>query len=358
MRQKKILILNRGGSDNLGDQAIRKSLEMLFESRDVEVTFEDFTNVIEEHSYYSNQVKKTRELKKLISYLIPDKIKWYIKNKSIFNVLKKNIYDAVLIGGGQLINKNEIFAYSMYLWTKKVKKMNINTKLFLYSVGAMNEFSKSDYKYYKKSFNKFDDIFVRDEYAQVVLKEQFNVDAKLTFDVAFSYRKYKESTKNTTPKKDNTLLIGFTDYGRYKKYNTGLTKDEFYGEYIDKIKNYENQNYKITFFYTTKSDLVVAKEINELVFEKYNNIYEIANIQNLDDLINYFKVTKKVVSPRMHALILSSIYDCEVEPELLSDKIITFKNKYLSSKLDLNGIVNKIEEDIDYLVSIIKGDSD
>lgn len=350
--KKKILIINQGGSDNLGDQAIKESLTMLLEHNEFETYFQDFTSY--NYSYTFSETENNQKnivksiIKSFVKIFTPSKLRWYIKNRKIFNVLKEEKYDAVVIGGGQLINKNKTFPYALKLWAEKVKKLSNKPKLFLFAVGAMDNFSSRDKNLYKKTLKKFDDIYVRDEYSQNALLSNFGIESNLTYDVAFSYKKYKQ-----TKQKDkivNSVLLGFTSFERHKKYNKDIVYEDYLKEYENKIVDLQLQNKDITLFYTTVSDLKTLKEIKSNLPDIY---VKIAKIENLDDLIYYLNISETVISPRMHALILGKIYGCNVVPELISDKIVTFANKYLNVDYNLNDIIEQVEKDLKTMIKIV-----
>src|SRR5690625_115127 len=74
-KNKRILLVNRGSSDNLGDQAIRFTLESLIESIDGEVTFSDFTQFDNNiYNYKSNKKKRNGRrlsIKRILIKVVP-----------------------------------------------------------------------------------------------------------------------------------------------------------------------------------------------------------------------------------------------------------------------------------------------
>lgn len=354
---KKVLLINRGGSDNLGDQAIKVSLEKLLENMNCEVDFSDFTNIYKETHY---QVKKSRndskvKIKKKLLAIIPSKCRWIVKNYKIYKPcfgMKK--YDIAIIGGGQLINNNKVFALAMYLWVYLLK-FNKNIKVIIFGVGAMRDLTKSDRFFYKNALNKADEVFVRDIHSKKVIKELFGIDSKVTYDVAFSFNLddsfESNALKDVNSNERKKVLVGVSHFLRYLKYNNDKDAEEYYNYWAEYIINMFKSNLEVKLFYTTSEDLEVALAIQNLVKEKYSVRITVVDVKNLDELIHELKQADEVISPRMHALILAKLCDCDIKPVYISQKIKSFSEHYLGEDFSLEKIQERIVEDLNSVIN-------
>lgn len=347
-KKEKILLINRGWSDNLGDQAIKYTLEELLKSYNYEVDFSDFTQYKKNQDLnYKNKSKEIscREKKmfrKVISCIIPvstlRRISWIVKNYKIFKACFKE-YDLVVIGGGQLLNSNYVFPLAMFLWVNLFELFN-DSKIIIFGVGAVRNYNRFDKFLYSNALKKVDKIYMRDYESIKILSEVFNQNASYVPDVAFCINKLKsEEIVN----KRNEVLIGLTDYNRYKKYYNDKGRDEYYLEWEKIILHYVDKKYNVKFFYTTVGDLTEAINMQKTILNKYKTYIDIIEVNNLDELINAISHAAVVVSPRMHALIIAYVYGCDVIPFIMSDKIKVFKEQYLDDKsISLDELQNQV----------------
>lgn len=340
---KKILLLNRGSSDNLGDQAISFTLQSMLKSLGYEVDFRDLTekNTKKRDYYYEAQEKyksgtsNNKSRNKVILRFF-----WFVKSISIFHILFKKKYDALLIGGGQLINSNASFPIAIFLWVILFKRIS-KGKIIFFGVGSVNNLTKFDSYLYKKALSNVDLIYLRDLESMDFVYKEFDRESFYTPDVAFLINNF---TSNAFLKEKNTVLIGLTDYSRYIKYNKDKNEDEFLFFWEKLIYSYLNKGYKISLFYTTINDLVEAFKIQEHFKLKFKLNLSIVDVHNLNDFISVISTSQIVVSPRMHALIIGFVYGCEVVPIVISDKIKSFKNQYLDKTVSLEQLQSQIKE--------------
>ena len=143
---KSLLIINEGFSDNIGDQAIKESMEFLVKNElNCKYFFEDLTRRKKINSKFnnSNYSKKTYNNKQ------PNLFKtwvyrflWLTKNfYRLKNASRKNDY--AVIGGGQLLLANNIFPFEIFIWTLFLNFYKVRYSFF--SVGTQGNFSKSDF---------------------------------------------------------------------------------------------------------------------------------------------------------------------------------------------------------------------
>ena len=192
MKLNKVLIINEGYSDNLGDQAINDSLQYLLKSNSIEnIEFQDFTKNIDapiEISTGSNTSNKSPLMIQFFKKIIPSKIRWLIKNINRIIKASKDNYDLVIIGGGQLILSNATFSIAMFSWVFFLRLFG-NKNIILFAVGSGTKFSFIDTLLYRKTLKKISKIYARDEKSKEILKNTFNIDSEFVYDVAFIHNK-------------------------------------------------------------------------------------------------------------------------------------------------------------------------
>lgn len=344
MTKKKVLILNEGYSDNLGDQAINDSMHYLLKSYyDVEIIFQDYTrNSKKQKSTQVNTNLFSRFLKKLYR-VIPSKIRWIIENFDRVRTVSAKKYDLVIIGGGQLILSNSTFAIAISSWIYFLNVLSNNIVLF--SVGSGSRFRFIDKLLYRYSFNKCARVYVRDFKSQRTLKELFSVDSDFVYDVAFIYNKI---LKSHVLEKENTLL-GIISFAVYKTYNKKITKEKFFETWIKLLDDNNIALSTVKLFYTTKDDRRTSLEFKDYVLNKFNIELLLLETSTKKLFIDELAQAKIVIAARMHALILGLTYNCKVVTYPVSDKLREFENMF-SSEFDLEAIQNNIEMKIKELL--------
>ncbi len=344
---KKILLINEGYSDNLGDQAIKDSLIFLLKNNIVaDIEFADFTKKINAPLQISsiNQVSNASLIKKVIRLLIPAKIRWIISSFSRIVSKSKEKKDLIVIGGGQLILSNATFAIAMFLWVFVLNLFG-NKNIILFGVGSGTNFSFIDKLLYQYSLHNVKDIYVRDYKSKELLKELFNIDAKFVYDVAFCYSLI--DTKNIDIELSNKVLLGVTDFEVYKTYNKdNLSIEEYYESWITLLKTNHIDIKNTILFYTTQRDSAESVKFMEYVNNKYAIDLTLLETNTIGELINAISSSEYIVSGRMHALILGVSYRKKIITYSISKKLEEFDrmfNKGVDLKEVQNQIVNQVK---------------
>lgn len=342
----KVLVLNEGYSDNLGDQAINNSIKYLLISNNVEdITFTDFAKNLHSKIQYLNKhigiSRKKNLLKNFLRVIIPERLIWLLKNIYKIRTIASKKYDLVIIGGGQLLSSNQIFPLALLSWVKYLKKYN-NHNIVLFGVGAGTKFSLIDKKVLEFAINKIDKIYVRDYKSQQILKYFFNKDTLFVNDVVFLYSKISNCIQKEIGNA-NLILLGIVSFNVYEKYNQKkLTKEEYFQTWLDILKKKTISIDNIRLFYTTINDRIECFNFKEYIKNVFNKDISICNINSLDDLINIIKSSNLVISGRMHALILALSYHKQIYTYLISDKLIEFHHLY-GNKIKLDEIQDNVE---------------
>lgn len=365
---KHVLLINEGSSDNLGDQAIKYTIENLLEEKKCLVDFADFTrhkafsydyqnekvaaknNNKQKHVLFKkcfNRFKNTLRLKRIKLFFV--RVKWLMNN---FSRCKKQIrnkkYDLFVIGGGQLILSNNYFSIAMLTWVSLIKYYT-DANVVLFAVGCGTKFSPFEKLLYSTAFNKIDTMILRDSASAGYLKENFNLSARIVPDPVFAISKI-HSVRN---KKKNKVLVGIADYNVYKRYNNNQKNGEQYCEFwVEEILKFYKAGFSIELFYTTLIDKRQTIILRDQVYKNYGIDLNVLNLENLQDLIIEISQSYAVFSARMHALIIAISYGVKPIPYEISNKLSGFKNEYINEKVEIEELIDKINKGIDFILKI------
>lgn len=359
MADKEILIINQGYiRGNLGDQAIRVSLNRFFREKEYLVDYAFLTDPndnrppLPEQGYINNLQKKkgesTKNASKFIIFL--SIIKWILLNiVSIIKKVSKKKYDYVIIGGGQLINSSNSFyphhfSYSMYLWGL-VSKL-LNRKVIFLGVGSNRKFNTIEKSLYKWALRKADIIFVRDTFSEQAILTNFDVKVTVMPDIAFyDYDKISDT------KKRNILAVNIYSY---KEYNQNYNQNKenisaYYHKWIRLIREHPTDG-DIHLFSTTPTDF--HENISFLNFVNENKlfldkIFIMNDVSDLHGLYDLYENSSTVISARMHAILIGIKKGAKPVVFEISDKLSTFKNEYISSGIKPEVNKNNIKNILD-----------
>ncbi|EMI7390819.1 Exopolysaccharide biosynthesis protein [Klebsiella oxytoca] len=347
---KKVLAINECCSDNIGDHAINYGLQKLilrnsYEARsvgfDAGVKHEKPQKITTDDVHLSFRArfkKKYLSGRQSLKYSL-----WLMKNLLRVRSTVKSEHHVAIIGGGQLIQSGGTFPIAMFVWTFYCKRKKL--PIYIAGVGCAEKFSKLDVWLYKLSFKRAAKIFVRDVSSRDKLKNIFSTESELIPDLAYAL--YDEGAFLSN-KKERTL-IGCTSYYVYEKNikelsrKDGLTNSEYINKWQSIVLTELNNGKEIILASTTVQDAV----LNKLVYEKlielgYSSKIElIETIPSTYEYLALLKNVSKVISGRMHSLILGHISGCEIETIDINKKIDQFMLEYsgqLPSELnaDLN----------------------
>ena len=340
----KVLIINEGYSDNLGDQAINKSLQYLLKRKGFnEIVFQDFTKnlkspikIVKEEFDSSN----SSVLKNILRLCISEKVRWLLRNSIRIISTARKKFDLVLIGGGQLILSNGTFSIAMFFWVLTLYRFQ-NKKIILYGVGCGNDFSFINKILYLNALKYVDKVVVRDAQSKLNLKLKFGVSALIIDDIAFLYNLTIRKERDFTDSK-NKILLGITSFQVYQIYNRrNCTKQEYFNSWIELLNKKSIKLNQVDLFYTTQKDRFECMEFKAYVKKKFNLVLTICETNNLDLLQYQLSCSKVVISGRMHALILALSSGAQIVAYTISEKLKSFEKMYCD-KFDLKCIQNNI----------------
>lgn len=338
---KKVLIINQAKSDNIGDKAIGLALEKFYLSRNYLVDMSGYTQT--QNIYIEEQsLKKYKATKK---YNVPVIIRWFIKEKrKIKNEMKKynNNYDLIIIGGGQLVKSNCYFPFAFNYWSKFSQKHS--KKCIVVGVGFDTNLNWFEKKLIEKSFKHINDIIVRDDISFNYITNNFNVKCYKEIDVAFLLYNFIENF-NFDHKKKHATLIMIYDYSTYRYHFKNNMSNIEYWNYWEKILLSElNKGYTVFLGYTTLEDKIETINFSKYIRDKINKNLPILKNNTVEELLLNISMVDKVITARMHALILSSLMDKISIPIVISSKISQYKKEYMCDNLNIEDKIKCLEK--------------
>lgn len=327
---KKVLLLQRKYTDNLGDVAIGRSMCYLLESHGCTVFHHEFcslsrTNVIDTSDKNDNTIKAQRSfsLERLPSLL--RKYYWLFRHRALFANVMFLHFDKIVIGGGELVQSGN-FCFALYWWTRLLKLFQPRTGIYLFSVGVFDRWTVFEKNLISSALRRISCVYVRDEKSAENLMTFFNRKSIVVPDSVFV-----NPVEDGIP--NNRVLYGITPFSRFlwhSKIALYTDIDTYYNNCHCDIENYLASGKDVSLFYTTKADFNSCVSFNQYCVEEFGVSYPIESIHTLEDLISAIKNSGIVVSARMHACILATLFSKRVIPILLSEKMKSFNNRYMN----------------------------
>lgn len=322
---KKVLIINQGQTQNYGDIAINNTISKFLKEKGIDV---DFIPYWEETKIFGKNYKNIPNI--IIRNIMKiNMIVDFLNEIAIKKQIKKKKYDAVIIGGGELIGNHVGFNSSLYVLTKIFKKKNV--PIYLFAISGDTDISKKMKQRYKKAISRCENVIARDNYTLQICENVYNTKCINGVDVVFAYLKTvdKKDYEEHVGKKNLALIVPISFNNKIKETLKIDNKKEYY-KYIMQLVNQKTKNSdKLVVTSTVLDDKKATKELYEYLKENLNeNEIEYVEYSSLLDFIKLLKESKIVISARMHAMILGLIYGNDIEVIPFKKKLQVFKNEY------------------------------
>lgn len=342
---KSILIINQQHTSNLGDRLIGSVMKQCFYEYNV-----DFLPYIPNEKFET--LDKAKPKGKCLFLRIVDKLKltiflndlmYYFK---ILKLLKNKKYGIAIIGGGELISGNLEFNSALFIWTKILCKKNI--PVIVAGVSG-NKVSNRLGNRYKKALSRCELVYVRDWLTKKVVEEEYGLRAEYCPDFVFSFK------TNTPENKENIVTAQIYCY-EYADKSAEITNREMYFEqWYCFIKKNLDEEEKLILSYSDKDDKQSTISFKNYVYNKHNEELEISDTSTVEKMIELLSKTKKIVSGRMHPMILGKLCHNEVVPFIVKEKIKVFHDEWGNKgDEDIADAARQIEKLVQNIKSRIK----
>lgn len=358
---KKVLIINEGGTVNLGDKAINKVITEKVKESNKEVCFGHYsapsnTNLVPQKMSYSLPSLKKKVMLKIfftlnkytlnvIAYLL-----WIKRNKKAVKsiVATPRLYYGI-IGGGQLLKSNGSFPIALYYWAKMMSMNNIPYSI--YGVGVSDDMDVLSKYLIKRAIRNSDKTYVREHYSkEVLLNYKVNKEIKIIPDVAFAYSDIQEPKE---AKKQLLVMPASYEYV-YKAYNEGKTYDAYIKDWVDQSLKYMESidvDQVVISYSTISQDRSTAYAVYQKMKMKFDNV-EFRDVSSLFEFIDLINISSATYSARMHPLIIAASYGRTVYTSRISKKLEVFEDQLINHKsFDIDSIRAKISKSIDEMIN-------
>lgn len=239
------------------------------------------------------------------------------------------IYDSLVIIGGSMFIESNNESNSTYFMRSLIDEFNKSKKLVNIKGANFGPFNNDNYvTESKKTFQKCTSVFLRDEESFKLFSEMPNV--YLNTDLAFSLDSSEFSINLDIS--DNFVIINPINLELRKgleKYGT-----QYLNYIVKNIDEFNSRGLKtvIMSFCNFEGDMDFINEIYSHTDQNVNSVYSYTG--DLVEALVLFSKCKFVVGSRFHALILSIIFNKEINIISYSDKIDNFISRVDSSQLD------------------------
>lgn len=338
---KKVLIINQGNTENYGDIAINNVLTNYF-SKKYEV---DFIPYWDEKNIFGIFYTKYKVIYKIL-------MKFTITRDFVYkNYLKRKIqkkYDYVIIGGGELLSGHRGFNTAIYNISSFFYK---KSKLYVIGVSGNGNLPELYRKRYKIALSKCKNVYVRDNFTKQVLENEYKIKCNVYPDVVFSYKKINDIKVKEKKKSDTLLFSPICYYDEIGKYLNLKGENEFIVYLVKKVINNSKEYKKLIIAPTVNDDINICKKLYDKLIEVncFDSI-ELYDYKSLDFYLKKLNEVKKVISCRMHGMILAKIFNCEIETIVFKNKLLIFKNEYEQSNKNIKNIENESYESLERLL--------
>ncbi len=343
----KILILNQYHTDNIGDKLIDEMMKKEIWKRGYETESFGFAQTLEETGGF--QKDQEHVIKEKLKEWCPVWLKYLFKYRRNLKqqeyLIEISRFDAIFIGGGQLIKHKNIFLYCMYHWMQYAKK---NRKpIILWGLGVDEKFTFMERLLYKRILKQAIYINVRDQNAADRMKKWFGIDADMVSpDIVFSY--CPQIKKEEDEDKGSIAVMPYSYDAARKYFHYGQKRTIFYETILASVKKVWNRekNVEIILTATTGEDYAECLYLKEYLDRKCIRC-SLIEAKNAEELVKVYGRCKAVITGRMHAMILAVLCKKEILPLRISDKINGFEKEYLQEKQTAEEVGRRAEEGLD-----------
>ncbi|MEZ9345018.1 polysaccharide pyruvyl transferase family protein [Vibrio cyclitrophicus] len=314
---KKILLVNRGTCNNLGDQAINASFtKFLKDEIGFNVIFEDYTSKSQDVNLI-NVGKEVSTLKRFLKNILPLNFIWFFRNyKRIKKCIDKNSPELIVVGGGQLLLHGR-FSIAAFTWVYLAKKFN--KKIVFSNIGYGGKYSWSESKLISWAINNVDGINFRDSHSSNIIEKLFNRKTVVSGDIVFT-----DNPLVSCSEKKTLIALGITSQSVYDMYNSKVERNEYYNVWIDLLIKNDISISDVVLTYTTQEDSVECELFKDYVNKVYQIDLDILQNQTLDEYKLNLESISLVITGRMHGLILALNSGCNIITFPISNKLKSF----------------------------------
>ncbi|MCH4853781.1 polysaccharide pyruvyl transferase family protein [Bifidobacterium pseudolongum] len=316
----KILVINQGQTDNIGDQAIESVLVNFLRGQGFEVAQAPYEERVEDRWSWSVDPKN---IVPRIAMRIP-RLMDHENRKRITNILGSvGRIDAAVIGGGELLASHWGFNSAFVSWVHALEETGIPVFVTGVSGDLIGGISS---RRYGDALRTCEYVSVRDHATETQLRQICGLRVDYAPDVVFSYAKV-HPTQDSASKRVQSMCVPVAyDTRRFRDLNLH-DEDEYIG-YLAKQFLVRKSGLPVTVTSTIMGDKAYPEHVAEALSARYGIEAHARTGVDLADFVQALRHTDYIVSARMHACILGLVYGCEINPIPYREKLAVFRNEY------------------------------
>lgn len=340
----RILLINQGHTDNLGDQAINAVLSAFLHMRGMDVIsvpYEEYVEGCIQFDFDHNEI-----LPRAARYLTGLMDHWHRKRiRRILNQTER--ISAAVIGGGELLAlSHRGFASVLPIWCEELASRGVPVAV----TGVSGDFSAGRLaRRFAHALHGCTYISVRDHATERILHNEYGVDATYHPDVVFSYtRLFPESVH--ARQRDASLCVP-VHFNASLASSMNLSDERAYMDYLAKTLPHGTENTPVWVASTVNSEtypVQVAQELRARGLDARSR-----TDLTLDAFIDMLNNTGFLLSGRMHACILGLQYGCDVHAIPYREKLAVFSKEYGSST-DIRHVADASYAGLEELAAVLE----
>lgn len=343
----RILLINQGHTDNLGDRAIAETMTDLVRSEYPDANIVSMPYIPDEQPT-DMAAEKTKPVQfcseERISALrkIVRGVKRAIRNRGaeplhehyervIRERLGNESFDFAVIGGGELIKGNKHpFYYSLLAWTTVL--MERGCPVALLGVSSDARFTRQECRELHDALSKCTRVMVRDKKTVDVFMNQLHVTCGYAPDVVFSYRFLHRQDNGMPSDKDHDAVCVYSYHELTEALKNRYTLHEYYEMWYQLMLQHVKHPVKL--LYTTYSDYCESTRFQQWMHDEKHVDCTLASIDDTSDYLKELSDCDTLISGRMHSMIFALQYGTQIVPIPIKSKLATFKQEWQNNAFD------------------------
>lgn len=340
----RILLINQGHTDNLGDQAIDAVLAAFLRECGAEVISAPYESYVEGQVHFGFDRKQI--LPRAARHLSAVMDHW--NRARICGILDDSgDVSAAVIGGGELLAASHLgFASALPVWCDELATRSIPTVI----TGVSGDFvAGSRAERFARALRSCRYISVRDHNTERIMCDDYGIRAAYHPDVVFSYaRLFPESVR---PQSRNTELCVPVRFDGSQFASMGLRDERSYMDYLDTALPHSEPAMPVFVTSTVGSESYPDHVAQELCAR---GLHASAHTGlTLSEFIDVLNRTSFLLSGRMHACILGLQYGCDVHAIPYRKKLAVFAEEY-GSVADFGRVVDASYAGLEELAAVLE----
>lgn len=329
----RILLINQGHTDNLGDQAIDAVLGKFLNSKGYEVIHAPYETRVEDRF---NLRIDNHDLTQRIVMRLPHVMRRLNHTRIRTTLDQIGHVDAAVVGGGELLTGHWGFNAALLAWCQELRSHNI--PILLTGVSG-NYLGGTNATNYRKALCMCNYVSARDHSTERILREQYDINCDYAPDVVFSYAKVFPEVSSSTQNRAHELCVPI-EFDRQLFTTMGITDEKEYIAYLAKQLTTTEKKLPVVVTSTITNDRHYPRIISKHLHDDFGLQTSTQTGESLAGFIQLLQSSTHVVSARMHACILALLFGCHITPVPFREKLKVFGDEYQSID-DIQTVINE-----------------